>query len=119
MPRSSALGELHNVDVPAGPIRYRERGTGRPVVFVHGLLVNGDLWRKVVPIVAGAGYRCLVPDWPLGAHSVPVPEADLTPPGLAALNAEFMTALDLDDVTMIANDTGGALTQLVMTDHPA
>jgi pimeloyl-ACP methyl ester carboxylesterase len=110
--------ESREIELSGGRIRYRDVGSGPPVVFVHGLLVNGDLWRKVVPIVVGAGYRCIVPDWPLGAHSVPVPEADLTPPGLAALIAEFLAALDLDDVTMIANDTGGALTQLVMADHP-
>jgi pimeloyl-ACP methyl ester carboxylesterase len=85
---------------------------------VHGLLVNGDLWRKVVPAVAGAGYRCLVPDWPLGAHSLAVPGADLTPPGVAALVAEFLDALDLTDVTLVANDTGGAITQIVMARHP-
>lgn len=107
------------IELSSGNLRYREVGTGPPVVFVHGLLVNGDLWRKVVPIVAGAGYRCLVPDWPLGAHCVPVPRADLTPPGVAGLVAEFLDKLDLRDVTLIANDTGGAITQLVMADHPS
>jgi pimeloyl-ACP methyl ester carboxylesterase len=107
------------IELSGSRLRYREIGSGPPVVFVHGLLVNGDLWRKVVPVVAGAGYRCLVPDWPLGAHSVPVPRADLSPPGLAALIAEFLEALDLSDVTIVANDTGGAITQLVMADHPS
>ena len=106
------------IELSRGRVRYQDVGSGPPVVFVHGLLVNGELWRKVVPVVAGAGYRCLVPDWPLGAHSVAMPRADLTPPGVAALIAEFLTALDLRDVTLIANDTGGAITQLVMADHP-
>ncbi|MFC0433254.1 alpha/beta fold hydrolase [Kutzneria buriramensis] len=106
------------IELSGGRLRYQEVGSGPPVVFVHGLLVNGDLWRKVVPVVAGAGYRCLVPDWPLGAHSIAVPGADLTPPGVAALVAEFLDALDLTDVTLVANDTGGAITQLVMADHP-
>jgi len=57
-----------------------------PVVFVHGLLVNGDLWRKVVPRVADAGYRCITPDLPLGAHETPLePRADLSVPGVARL----------------------------------
>ena len=51
-----------------GTIRYRERGEGEPIVFVHGLLVNGDLWRKVVPRLADR-YRCIAPDWPLGSHA--------------------------------------------------
>jgi pimeloyl-ACP methyl ester carboxylesterase len=46
------------------------------------------------------------------------PEADLTPPGLARLIADFMDALDLEDVTLVGNDTGGALCQLVATRHP-
>ena len=57
MARSEALGIVHEVDLPAGRICYRERGEGPPVVYVHGLLVNADLWRKVVPDVAAAGYR--------------------------------------------------------------
>ncbi|MFI9384332.1 alpha/beta fold hydrolase [Kutzneria sp. NPDC052558] len=107
------------IELGSGRLRYQEVGSGPPVVFVHGLLVNGDLWRKVVPAVAGAGYRCLAPDWPLGAHSVPMPRADLSPPGVAALIAEFLDRLDLRDVTLIANDTGGALTQLAMAAHPS
>ena len=112
------LGTTHEIDVAGATIRYRERGSGAPVVFVHGLLVNGDIWRGVVPAVAEAGFRCITPDWPLGSHSVPVPDADLTPPGIAALIAGFLEALDLQDVTIVANDTGGAITQILITQHP-
>lgn len=112
---SEPLGE---VDLGDARIRYRDRGEGPPVVFVHGLLTNGLLWRKVVPTVADAGFRCLTPDWPLGSHEIPVPDADLSPPGVAALIARFLQALDLTDVTVVANDTGGALTQLLMTTSP-
>ena len=118
MATSEALGQVSEVDLSAGRIRYRERGDGPPVVFVHGLLTNADLWRHEVPVVAEAGHRCLAPDWPFGSHEVPVPNADLTPPGAAALIAEFLEALDLRDVTLVANDTGGAITQIVMTRHP-
>lgn len=106
------------VTIGAGPIRYREIGAGAPVVFVHGLLVNGELWRKVVPPLA-AHYRCIVPDWPLGSHSLSMrAEADLSPPGLARIIVDFLAALDLDDVTLVGNDTGGALCQLVVTSQP-
>jgi pimeloyl-ACP methyl ester carboxylesterase len=116
---SESLGTAQYVELPAGPIHYRERGSGRPVVFVHGLLVNGDLWRNVVPAVASAGYRCLTPDWPLGSHGAAMhADAELKPPHLAGLIAAFLDALELEDVVLVANDTGGALTQLVMTQHP-
>lgn len=113
-----ALGEWREARLESGTVLYAERGRGAPVVFVHGLLVNADLWRKVVPDVAAAGYRCISPDWPLGAHQVPVPDADLSPTGLADLIAEFLEQLNLTDVTIVANDSGGALTQILMTRHP-
>lgn len=118
MARSESLGTVHEVAVPVGHIRYRERGEGPPVVFVHGLLVNADLWRAVVPPVAAAGFRCIAPDWPLGAHDVPVPHADLSPLGVAGLVAAFLDRLDLREVTLVANDTGGAIAQILMAQRP-
>ncbi|WP_369797463.1 alpha/beta fold hydrolase [Nocardia sp. CNY236] len=49
-------------------------------MFVHGLLANGDLWRHVAPVLASHGYRCLTPDWPLGSHTLAVPDQELTHP---------------------------------------
>jgi len=118
---SDVLGEQRTVDLPQGTIAYRERNPGpdHPVLlFVHGLFVNGDHWRKVVPLLADR-YRCVTPDLPLGAHSHPLPDdADRTPAGLAQLIADFVAALDLREVTVISNDTGDALTQVLITEHP-
>jgi pimeloyl-ACP methyl ester carboxylesterase len=105
---------MKDIELSAGTIHYRDTGSGPTIVFVHGLLVDGTLWRKVVPSLEGR-FRCIVPDWPLGSHTVPMkPSADLTPPGIARLFAEFLDKLDLRDVTLVANDTGGALTQILM-----
>jgi pimeloyl-ACP methyl ester carboxylesterase len=115
---SDSLGEVHDVRLAHGTIRYREAGQGRPIVFVHGYLVNGDLWRKVVPELAGE-YRCITADWPMGAHELPMDDgADLSPPAVAALVAEFIERLDLEDVVLVANDSGGAISQLVVTSTP-
>jgi pimeloyl-ACP methyl ester carboxylesterase len=115
---SSELGEQREVTLPQGTINYRERGTGEPIVFVHGALVNADLWRKVVPELA-KDHRCIAPDLPLGSHERAMPpDADLSPYGAAKLIADFIAALDLDNVTLVGNDTGGALCQLVVTRHP-
>jgi pimeloyl-ACP methyl ester carboxylesterase len=93
-------------------VDYLEQGSGRPVVFVHGVGVNGLLWRGVVPRVAAAGHRCIAPDWPLGAHSRPLEaDADLSLPGLADIVAGFLEELALEDVAIVANDTGGAVAQ--------
>jgi pimeloyl-ACP methyl ester carboxylesterase len=108
-----------HVDLSSGRIRYRDTGEGPPIVFVHGLLVDGRLWRKVTPALEGE-FRCLTPDLPLGAHTIPMkPDADVSPPGLARLVTEFIEKLDLRDVTLVGNDTGGALTQLAITQGPS
>jgi pimeloyl-ACP methyl ester carboxylesterase len=115
---SSALGDRKEATLPQGTITYRERGSGEPIVFIHGLLVNGDLWRKVVPELA-KDYRCIAPDLPLGSHERAMNEdADLSPHGVAKLIDDFLAALDLRDVTLVGNDTGGAFCQIVVTRHP-
>lgn len=115
---SDPLGDVRETTLSAGTVRYHDRGEGPPLLFVHGLLTNADLWRDVVPELAGS-FRCITPHWPLGSHPIPMrPDADLTPPGVARLIDEFMAALDLDRVVVIANDTGGALAQLLATRHP-
>jgi len=115
---SPALGDRKEATLPQGTITYRERGSGEPIVFIHGLLVNGDLWRKVVPELS-KDYRCIVPDLPLGSHERGMNEdADLSPYGVAKLIDDFLAALDLRDVTLVGNDTGGAFCQIVVTRHP-
>ena len=109
---------MPEVTLPQGTIRYREDGTGPPVVFIHGALVDGRLWDPVVDRL-GASARCIVPDLPLGSHQRAMNEdADLSPFGLAALIAGFLDALGLEDVTLVGNDTGGGLCQLVAVRHP-
>jgi pimeloyl-ACP methyl ester carboxylesterase len=101
-----------------GAISYRDTGSGEPIVFIHGLLVNGALWRKVTPPLSGE-FRCIVPDLPLGSHRVPMEaDANLSPPDVARLVSDFLGALDLDGVTLVGNDTGGAICQLVAAHHP-
>lgn len=115
---SHPLGEAKELRLSQGTVRYREMGSGPPVVFVHGLLVNGLLWRKVVPRLAGE-LRCIVPDLPLGSHDVPLDAgADVSPGGVARLIADFVEGLGLEDVTLVGNDSGGALCQLVVTRTP-
>jgi pimeloyl-ACP methyl ester carboxylesterase len=106
------------VQLSAGTIRYREAGKGKPIVFVHGYLVDHRLWDGVVDRLADR-YRCIAPDWPLAAHQVAMkPDADLSPTGLARLIADFLTELELEDVTIVGNDSGGAISQVLATTHP-
>jgi pimeloyl-ACP methyl ester carboxylesterase len=106
------------IDLPAGRIRYREGGTGKPVVFVHGYLVDSRLWDGVVDNLSDR-CRCLAPDWPIGSQPMAMkPDADLSPYGIAATIADFLEALDLEDVTIVGNDSGGAMSQVLVTRHP-
>jgi pimeloyl-ACP methyl ester carboxylesterase len=109
---------MAEVSLPQGTIHYRDSGAGEPIVFVHGLLVNGSLWRKVVPLLE-PDFRCIVPDLPLGSHQQAMdPQADLSPPGLARIVDGFVAAIGLDQVTLVANDTGGAISQITAANHP-
>ena len=107
------------IDLPAGRIRYREAGEGKPVVFVHGYLVDGRLWDGVVDSLCDR-CRCLAPDWPIGAAA----DGDeprrrpLPLPASRRLIASFLEALDLEDVTIVGNDSGGAMSQVLVTRHP-
>lgn len=116
---SAELGVEHEVELQQGTVRYRERGEGEPVVFAHGLLMNGDLWRNVVPTLAEAGYRCITPDLPLGSHlPAMTPAADLSTPALASLLGDFIDSVGAGGGALVANDTGGALSQVLVTTRP-
>ena len=114
--RSEALGEPKALKLRQGTVRYFDTGSGPTLVFIHGALVNSNLWRKVIGELTA---RCIALDLPLGGHEIPMPpEADLAPPALADLIADAIEALDLHDVTLVGNDTGGALSQLVVARRP-
>jgi pimeloyl-ACP methyl ester carboxylesterase len=89
-------------------IEYTDTGHGPTVLFVHGVYVTGALWDDVVAEL-GDGFRCIAPTWPLGAHSTPTDGADLGAEAAARRVVHFMEALDLTEVTVVANDTGGGL----------
>ena len=109
---------MPEIQLPQGTVQYRDEGSGPPVVLIHGLLVNGNVWERVVPTLS-ARARCIVPDLPLGSHRHAMRDgADLSPLGLAELIADLIARLELDDVTLVGNDTGGALCQLVVAHHP-
>ncbi|KAB2347986.1 alpha/beta fold hydrolase [Actinomadura rudentiformis] len=114
---------METIDLTYGTVSYRAVGpkdaASPPVVFVHGFLVDGSLWSGVADHLAARGIRSYAPNWPLGAHRVPLPDADQTPRGVARQVLTFLEALDLTDVTLVGNDTGGALCQYIVDIDPA
>ena len=112
---------MSTLDTNAGTIHYEATGpeNGRPVVFVHGYMMGGQLWRQVSERLADLGLRCIAPTWPLGAHPQPLrPSADRTITGVAGIVAEVLGTLDLHDVVLVGNDTGGVVSQLVAVHYP-
>ena len=110
------MGEYKQVKLPGGTIGYHDTGSGPVLVFVHGLLVNGALWSSVVPLLSGR-FRCITPDLPLGSHSIPV-GGDLSPYGVSDMIGQLIDELGLEDVTLVGNDTGGALCQMFVVRNP-
>ena len=100
-----------------GTVDYEDTGGAGPViVLVHGLLMDASLYDDVVADLA-RDHRCIVPTLPLGAHRHgAAKDADLSLRGIARLVAELLERLDLRDVTLVGNDTGGAIVQLLMAD---
>lgn len=114
---------MPHVTLPAATIDYRESGPADsahpPVVFVHGALVDSRLWDAVATQLADQGFRCIQPNLPLGSHTIPVTDrAVLSPAGVAGLLDEFLAALDLQDVTLVGNDTGGGVCQFLIDARP-
>ena len=106
---------MKRIELSAGTIEYSDTGGDGPVlVLLHGMMMDASLWDGPIADLA-ADHRCVAPTLPLGAHRLPAhPGADLSLPGIARLVEEFLDRLDLHDVTLIGNDTGGALVQLVI-----
>jgi pimeloyl-ACP methyl ester carboxylesterase len=105
---------MSTIKLDATTIHYEEQGPadGRPVVFVHGYAMGGSLGRGLGERLAAAGLRCIAPTWPLGAHTEPL-AAPLTMEGAAEIVVELLVELELEDVVLVGNDTGGAIAQIV------
>ena len=114
---------MPEVALEQATINYRVLGPDDsphpPVLFVHGILVDNRLWSAVADGLAKQGYRCYLPNWPLGSHTIPVNDpSSLSPRGVATMIRDFIVALGLSDVTLVGSDTGGGLSQFVVDAYP-
>jgi pimeloyl-ACP methyl ester carboxylesterase len=108
----------HTIELEGRTIMYDVTGDGPPLVFVHGVWATGGIWYPVIDELS-ARFRCINVHLPLGVHRYPSPRGvDHSPAALARVVAGLIDALNLQDVTLIGNDTGGALCQLVVANHP-
>jgi pimeloyl-ACP methyl ester carboxylesterase len=116
--RSDLLGQNSTLALTQGPLEYHRRGVGPVLVFCHGWLANANLWRDVIEHLA-ARFTCIALDLPLGSHRIPMrPAADLSPQGCGKLIGDALEALELSDVTLVGNDSGGAYSQIAVAARP-
>lgn len=99
---------MPEIELAAGTIEYDDTGGDGPtIVFVHGLIMDGSLWRHVVADLR-RDYRCVLPTLPFGAHRQAMrPDADLSMRGMVEILGEFIEALDLREITLAMSDWGG------------
>jgi pimeloyl-ACP methyl ester carboxylesterase len=123
---AGSLGTIRTVETRQGTVQVRDTGSasagsaesGTPLLLLHALLVNGEFYSRLVPLLTAQGHRCIVPELPLGSHPLPMnADADLTPTGLAQLIVDVLDALNIAKVDLVGVDTGGALSQLLMAWH--
>lgn len=101
-----------------GDIEYRDVGEGPALVFLHLVLAEASHWDKM-PALLSDRYRCIFPTLPMGAHRLPArSDADLSVDGLARAVVDLIKALQLDRVTIVGNDSGGAISQVLAANHP-
>lgn len=110
---------MPTIETTLGPVEYEAVGPADsphpPILFVHGVLVDAHLWGPVAALLADKGYRCYLPNLPLGSHRIPMkPDADLSPRGIATLIHELILGFDIRGTTLVGNDTGGALCQFTV-----
>lgn len=109
--------EPFTVRTHLGTIEYHDVGEGPVLLFVHLVLADATHWDRMVALLADR-YRLIIPTLPLGAHRIPAEAgADLSVDGLARALDELLAHLGVDDVTVIGNDSGGAISQVMAADH--
>ena len=106
------------VDLPFGPCEVRTSGEGPPILFVHGIIVNGSVWDGVALPLA-SDHEVIQPDLPLGGHRLHARHRDLlAPEGIADALAVLVDELGHEQVVVVGNDSGGAISQIFTARHP-
>jgi haloalkane dehalogenase len=100
-----------------GDIAYIERGTGAAALFLHGFPLNSFQWRGVLDPLSGL-RRCIAPDFLALGYTEVAPGQDVSPDSQVAMLVEFMDKLGIGKADIVANDSGGAIAQLLLVRYP-
>lgn len=108
---------LQHVDTPSGSIAYREQGRGPVALFIHGVLLNGHLWRHQLAKLSDL-RRCIAVDLLAHGDTAIAPDQEVSVTANAAMLAQFLDSLGIDQVDLIGNDSGGGIAQIFAALHP-
>jgi pimeloyl-ACP methyl ester carboxylesterase len=108
---------LHRVELPGANVNYVEVGTGKPIVFIHGISGCWQNWLENLPHF-GRGHRAIALDLP-GFGASPMPSWELTIPAYARLLHDFCEKLGVEDATVVGNSMGGFIAAEAVTAGPA
>src|SRR3954470_3475272 len=112
-----ASARAHSVRTASGRISYTEQGTGPVALFVHGVLLNGHLWRRQLSELADI-RRSIAIDLLAHGETEIAPDQDVSVTANAQMLEEFLDALQIDQVDLVGNDSGGGIAQIFAALHP-
>jgi pimeloyl-ACP methyl ester carboxylesterase len=105
------------VTTTEGEISYIHTGDGPTALFVHGIATGALFWENVIREIGGS-RRCIALDLPLHGETPARADQDFSIGGLADVVEAFCQSLDLTEIDLVANDTGGAVAQVFAARHP-
>ncbi|MGC2033710.1 MAG: alpha/beta fold hydrolase, partial [Steroidobacteraceae bacterium] len=105
------------VTTPSGQISYVERGSGPAALFVHGVLLNGYLWRHQLAKLSDV-RRCIAVDLMAHGNTKISATQDVSVTANAHMLAQFLDALHIDQVDLVGNDSGGGICQIFAALYP-
>ncbi|WP_431921215.1 alpha/beta fold hydrolase [Nonomuraea jabiensis] len=106
-----------SVQTPSGLVSYTEQGQGPVALFLHGVIVNGHLWRHQLAELADLRH-CIALDLLGHGRSVAAPGQEVTFQAQAEMLAQVLDALDIDQIDLVANDSGVGIAQIFAAGHP-
>ncbi len=114
---NGASAARHSVETAAGCISYTEQGTGPVALFVHGVLLNGHLWRHQLSQLSDT-RRCIAVDLLAHGETEIAPGQDVSVTANALMLESFLDALSIDQVDLVGNDSGGGIAQIFAALQP-
>src|SRR3984885_2738705 len=112
------FANLRKIDTPSGRISYVEQGSGAVALFVHGVLLNGYLWRHQLEQLQVL-RRCIAVDLLAHGNTEISATQDVSVTANAHMLAEFLDALKIDQVDLVGNDSGGGVCQIFAALYPS